>query len=225
MKRKKLKEDHFAESVEHAVVVLKSRRRLVIRVAVALVLVAGFSVFARMRVKERQVSAENLLNDGKQLLAEGRLSEAKDIFQDVGAEFPDSPLSGEALIYRAESLCRLNRMGQAGDVFRKYLSDYPNGKYRMQAQNGLGYVLEEEGELRLAIDAYSEIFKNYPEHYLCPAAMVSVGCCYEALEDLAQAKEIYEELLSRYPWSSEGFLAKSRLDILKREIARASGSS
>ena len=219
MIRKELKKDMFAEWMNGIFVSLRKRWRAVLRVFLCMLIIAGVLVLVNLRIREKELSAVQLLNKGEVLFRESKFDDAKTIFEEVRRNFPDSKAGGPALIYIGESFCRSGKLNAAEEIFREYLTKYPDGEFSPRAQEGLGYVMEERGKFMEAIDAYRKVYENYPDSYLCPQAVLDIARCYEAMKDWAQAKKTYEEILSLYPWSASAVLARAYLDVVEWEIA------
>ncbi|ESQ17265.1 MAG TPA: tol-pal system protein YbgF [Chromatiaceae bacterium] len=131
---------------------------------------------------------------------------------------PETTVGSERDAYRAAfDLLKDRDYAQAKQEFTSMLAQYPSGQF---ADNGLywlgeiGYVTK---DYAAATNHFSRLISDYPLSPKLPGAMLKLGYVYFDQQDLEQARRILTEVAKRFPETTEGRLAKGRLEQMTRE--------
>jgi len=131
---------------------------------------------------------------------------------------PETLEGGEREAYRAAfDLLKDRKYPEAKQEFTAMLAHYPQGQF---ADNGLywlgeiGYVTK---DYPAAMNHFNRLIADYPTSPKVPSAMLKLGYVYYEQQDLEQARRILTDVVKRYPDTTEGRLAKGRLEQITRE--------
>jgi tol-pal system protein YbgF len=130
---------------------------------------------------------------------------------------PETSVGGEREAYRAAfELLKDRDYPQAKQAFTSMLARYPQGQF---ADNGLywlgeiGYVTK---DYPAAMIHFNRLISDYPLSPKLPGAMLKLGYVYYDQNDLEQARNVLMSVAERFPDTTEGRLAKGRLDQITR---------
>jgi len=130
---------------------------------------------------------------------------------------PETAAGGEREAYRgAFELLKDRDYPGAKQAFTSMLARYPQGQF---ADNGLywlgeiGYVTK---DYPAAMIHFNRLISDYPLSPKLPGAMLKLGYVYYDQNELEQARKVLMSVAERFPDSSEGRLAKGRLDQITR---------
>jgi tol-pal system protein YbgF len=130
---------------------------------------------------------------------------------------PETSAGGEREAYRAAfELLKDRDYPRAKQAFTSMLARYPQGQF---ADNGLywlgeiGYVTK---DYPAAMIHFNRLISDYPLSPKLPGAMLKLGYVYYDQNDLEQARNVLMSVAERFPDTTEGRLAKGRLDQMTR---------
>ncbi|MGB5833831.1 MAG: tol-pal system protein YbgF, partial [Thiohalocapsa sp.] len=130
---------------------------------------------------------------------------------------PETTAGGEREAYRAAfDLLKDRKYPDAKKEFTSMLARYPQGQF---ADNGLywlgeiGYVTK---DYPAAMNHFNRLIADYPLSPKLPGAMLKLGYVYYDQQDLEQARRVLVEVAERFPDTTEGRLAKGRLEQITR---------
>ena len=131
---------------------------------------------------------------------------------------PETAAGGEREAYRAAfDLLKDRNYPQAKQAFTSMLARYPQGQF---ADNGF-YWLGEIGYMTkdypAAMIHFNRLIADYPLSPKLPGAMLKLGYVYQDQNDLEQARNVLTAVAERFPDTTEGRLAKGRLDQITRD--------
>jgi tol-pal system protein YbgF len=131
---------------------------------------------------------------------------------------PETSAGGEREAYRAAfELLKDRDYAKAKAAFTSMLASYPQGQF---ADNGLywlgeiGYVTKDYPS---AMIHFNRLISDYPLSPKLPGAMLKLGYVYSDQNDLEQARNMLMRVAERFPDTTEGRLAKGRLDQITRD--------
>jgi tol-pal system protein YbgF len=105
----------------------------------------------------------------------------------------------------------------AKKAFAAMLVRYPDGQF---ADNGvywlgeIGYVTK---DYAAALTHFNRLISDYPGSPKLPSAMLKLGYVYSDQQELEQARRMLEAVTERFPDTTEGRLAKGRLEQMTRD--------
>ena len=125
------------------------------------------------------------------LKAQGRLSEAEEVYRQAVKDFPDDVVACTGL---AEVLKAQGRLSEAEEVYRQAVKDFPDD---VVACTGLAEVLKAQGRLSEAEEVYRQAVEDFPEN-----AYVRNGLAYlrtmQASRGLVDQSAAFQEAVASY---------------------------
>ncbi|MDO9577169.1 MAG: tetratricopeptide repeat protein [Candidatus Cloacimonadales bacterium] len=121
---------------------------------------------------------------------EGKLDEAKKIYQQVQENYPDNVYAknGYAEILKAEG-----NLAEAKKIYEQIQEKYPND---VVARCGYAEILKAEGNIVEAKKIYEQIQEKYPNNVVAKNGYAEI---LKAEGNLVEAKKIYKEVYKRCP--------------------------
>ncbi|MEA3485834.1 MAG: tetratricopeptide repeat protein, partial [Candidatus Aerophobetes bacterium] len=209
---------------EWSVVWKKIRRRLLLYISLAAVIVAmgvAFSIFqCKMNIKaeaqfklatSRYQEAENSQSSKERL---AKYSEAKDLYEDILSRYPWCRNKKEILFYLGNCLYSLREYEQTIEILQKFSKKYKDDYFSPWAKVKLAFAYEQIGKYEEAINACEEVLKEHSDSCLAPEALLGMARCQELSKKWDEALKSYEEVLSRYPLSEQVVVAEVKIQQL-----------
>ena len=131
---------------------------------------------------------------------------------------PETTAGGEREAYRAafDSL-KARDYTAAKKEFTSMLAHYPQGQFADNACYWLGEIGYVTKDYPAALTQFNRLIADFPLSPKVPSAMLKLGYVYYEQKDLEQARRLLNEVATRFPDTTEGRLAKGRLDQMTRE--------
>jgi len=131
---------------------------------------------------------------------------------------PETTAGGEREAYRAafDSL-KARNYAAAKKEFTSMLAHYPQGQFADNACYWLGEIGYVTKDYPAALTQFNRLIADFPLSPKVPSAMLKLGYVYYEQKDLEQARRLLNEVATRFPDTTEGRLAKGRLDQITRE--------
>jgi tol-pal system protein YbgF len=148
----------------------------------------------------------------------GALGAGSDSGGTLALPSPETLEGGERDIYReAFEHLKDRNYAAAKQEFSTMLVRYPQGQF---ADNGvfwlgeIGYVTK---DYAAALTHFNRLISDYPGSPKVPSAMLKLGYIHLEQQDTVQARGMLQSVSERFPETTEGRLAKGRLEQMTRE--------
>jgi TolA-binding protein len=151
---------------------------------------------------------------------EGDPAKAKDSFEQVAKQYPQSPGAPGAYYYLG--LLTLNRATTSADLddalaqFTRVQNLYPRSDWVPRALQAMGLVHRRAGRLADAVDVSRRVSLEYPSTTAAAAGQFQVGQCLALLGEPKQAMEEFQRVRNRFPTSEWSPKALDRITALYR---------
>ena len=170
----------------------------------------------RGALTERLAAA--VYKQGEQARAAGRLREAVDHFQRVGAVAPDSPVRASAQYDAAAVLIGLKDWPRAARTLEDFRQRYPNHPLQNEISEKLAVVYSESGQWAAAAGEYEHLSALKKDPQLARAALWQAAELYEKAGARSAAAKTYERYVRQHPEPLEPAMeARFRLARMAKE--------
>lgn len=163
-------------------------RPALIALAVAVILVLGFSVVQNRRSAAEARVADALFQD---MDPDAQLSLARS--NPKAAVAPLALLNAGALFFDQAIYA------EAVEAYEQFLQAYPDHEFAPLALRGKAASLEAQGMQEEALAAYAAINADYPQNFIAVEAMLGQARTLEALARFDDARIVYEDFIAANP--------------------------
>jgi tol-pal system protein YbgF len=101
--------------------------------------------------------------------------------------------------------------------FAAMLVRYPQGQFADNGVYWLGEIGYVNKDYATALTHFNRLISDYPGSPKVPSAMLKLGYVYAEQQDLDQARKMLQAVSERFPDTTEGRLAKGRLEQMTRD--------
>jgi len=224
-RKKLLKEpDEFISTTGQVIQFVKTHRRRVFQVAVAVLIViaavAGGISYLRWQEGKAlaiQDQALQLFQEAYRASMENPAADKKDDFRKAADKFKESlsvysrGRTGQVSeLFIGHCYFSMKEYDQAQAAYAKCL----DGPFRNLALNGMAYLFEAKGDYQKALENFEKNMENRNQPYQVEA-LLGAARCYEALKQKPKALEIYEKALAQAPQSSSAEFIRWKVSELK----------
>ena len=155
--------------------------------------------------------------DRKAAAASAMLASAKsaDAYQQVIADYPNTPAAADAYLLLAEAQRKENKFTEANTTLQVFIDKNPNHELVSTAKMAMAANLESMGKNDEALSMYRQITSTYPNSFNAPLALLSQVYLLKSKNQTEEARRVCETILTRYResfWSGE---AAQELRLLK----------
>ncbi|MGR4001461.1 MAG: outer membrane protein assembly factor BamD [Alphaproteobacteria bacterium] len=134
-------------------------------------------------------AAEDLFDEGEQLMAEEAYTEAAELFNEVERQHPHSDLAPRALLLSGYALYSNQNYAEALATFQRFIDLHPGNvqiDYAYYLRSICYYEqisdIERDQEMtRLAVDALEELMQRYPESQYARDAQLKLDLAYDLM--------------------------------------------
>jgi tol-pal system protein YbgF len=131
---------------------------------------------------------------------------------------PETLEGGEQDAYRrAFELLKDRDYDAAKKELAAMLVQYPQGQYSDNGVYWLGEIGYVTKDYPAALTHFNRLVSDYPGSPKLPAAMLKLGYIYQDQQNTEQAHQMLQAVSERFPDTTEGRLAKGRLEQMTRE--------
>ena len=128
---------------------------------------------------------------GNQHLKEEEYAEARQAFEDLEANYPDSPLVVQARLGQAKAYFAQKRYGEAALEYKRFLRFHPRNPLADEAQYKLAlsyfkqrYSIDRDtAHTRRALEEFNKLISQYPDSPLLTQALEKRDVCFEELAE------------------------------------------
>jgi tol-pal system protein YbgF len=148
----------------------------------------------------------------------GALGGGGDLGGTLALPSPETLEGGEQDAYRrAFELLKDRDYDGAKKELAAMLVQYPQGQYTDNGVYWLGEIGYVTKDYPAALTHFNRLVSDYPGSPKLPAAMLKLGYIYQDQQDTEQARKMLQAVNERFPDTTEGRLAKGRLEQMSRE--------
>lgn len=179
---------------------------IVVGVLVAVVAFVGYTIWKNSQ-KAKVEAASALLSN----------SQTAPQFQEIIANYPDTPSAPLAQLSLASSYYDQNQFDLALGTFKEFGTLHANHSMAPVAELGVAQSLEALSRFDEALAAYDQFLNKHAGHYLFPSATFGKARVFEAQQKFADAKAVYEAFIAANPESSWLNRAETGLDFVGKQ--------
>lgn len=136
-------------------------------------------------------------------------------YEQVIAQYPNSPAGADAYILLAEAQCKESKFTDANKTLETFMAKYPKHELLSTAKMAMAGNLDSMGKTDEALAMYQQIASAYPNTYTAPLAMLLQIYILKAKNRNEDARRICESILTQYRTSFWAGEAMQQLRILK----------
>jgi outer membrane protein assembly factor BamD (BamD/ComL family) len=207
--------------VGHTIQFFQERRRIVLSILVALVVVAGAGAgyFWYQARQEREAQAllaktQAALRGEKPGTPRNSEDAAKG-FSEVARQFPGTSAAEESLLRLGNMQYDGGKYEDAIATFGKYLAVHTRGQFRILAGIGKAYAEEAKGDHQAAVSTLSELIATVKDDPMLGEAYSDLARFYEEAKKPEDALRVYGQIVERYPRTQWEQRALRRMATLK----------
>ena len=149
--------------------------------------------------------------------ASALLASAKsaDAYQQVIADYPNTPAAADAYILLAEAQRKEKKFTEANTTLQVFIDKNPNHELVSTAKMAMAANLESMGKNDEALSMYQQIASIYPNSFNAPLALLSQMYLLKSRNQTEEARRVCETILTRYRESFWAGEAARELRLLK----------
>jgi len=131
---------------------------------------------------------------------------------------PETTAGSEREAYReAFDLLKARDYDAARNAFNALVVSFPRGQFTDNARYWLGEIAYITRNYDDALAQFNRLMTDFPASPKVPGALLKIGYIYDEQKDTEKARTTFSQVISRFPETTEGRLAKGRLDRIARE--------
>lgn len=228
--RRALKQDRFVEATASGLGWLQIHRTSVIRIAIAIVVLAALIVTGIVIYNSRSASARNAFGQAMDIYntplrqpgqtaipgepsyatAAERAKAANPLFVDVANRYGWFEVGAHARYFSGLTYLDMGQTSQAEAALQKASDSHDSGLSAL-AKISLANVYRQTGHAGQAVDLYQQLIKNPTNTVPASAAKLQLAQLYEATSP-AQAKKLYAEIKDQDKTTAAGQIAAQKLN-------------
>ncbi len=148
---------------------------------------------------------------GEALNEQGKTTEARGVFADFLARFPNSALVPEAQLAQARTYVREQNWSAALHQFEGWLTNHANHASRPQAEFDRAWVYDQAGQETNAFRLFTNFVVQFPTHPLAPKAQNWVADYYRGQENWILAEQNYQNVFQNTNWPPSDLAYQARM--------------
>lgn len=137
-------------------------------------------------------------------------------YQKVIAEYPDTPVAGNARLLLADKQRGEGKLDEAAATLRTFTEKQPEHPLISGAWTSLAATLEAQSKPEEALGIYQRVTTQFPNTFSVPVALMAQGRLLHVQTKTEEAKRIYEQVMTRFPESQFAAEAERELRLLKK---------
>ncbi len=131
---------------------------------------------------------------------------------------PETTAGSEREAYReAFDLLKARDYDGARNAFNQLVVSFPRGQFTDNARYWLGEIAYITRDYASALAQFNRLMTDFPNSSKVPGALLKIGYIYHEQDDREKARSTLSQVIARFPATTEGRLAKGRLDRIARE--------
>jgi TolA-binding protein len=180
------------------------KTEIIAALIIVVLAIVGFGAY-RFYSDRRAASASALLASAK----------SADAYQQVIADYPNTPAAADAYILLAEAQRKEKKFTQANTTLQVFIDKHPNHELVSTAKMTMAANLESMGKNDEALSMYQQIASIYPNSFNAPLALLSQVYLLKSKTQTEEARRVCEMILTRYRESFWAGEAAQELRLLK----------
>ena len=180
------------------------KTEIIAALIIVVLAIVGFGAY-RFYSDRRAASASALLAGAK----------SADVYQQVIADYPNTPAAADAYILLAEAQRKEKKFAEANATLQVFIDKNPNHELVSTAKMAMAANLESMGKNDEALSMYQQIASTYPNSFNAPLALLSQVYLLKSKNQTEEARRVCETILTRYRESFWAGEAAQELRLLK----------
>jgi len=180
------------------------KTEIIAALIIVVLAIVGFGAY-RFYSDRRAASASALLAGAK----------SADVYQQVIADYPNTPAAADAYILVAEAQRKEKKFTEANTTLQVFIDKNPNHELVSTAKMAMAANLESMGKNDEALSIYQQIASIYPNSFNAPLALLSQMYLLKSKNQTEEARRVCETILTRYRESFWAGEAAQELRLLK----------
>jgi TolA-binding protein len=180
------------------------KTEIIAALIIVVLAIVGFGAY-RFYSDRREASASALLAGAK----------SADVYQQVIADYPNTPAAADAYILLAEAQRKEKKFTEANTTLQVFIDKNPNHELVSTAKMAMAANLESMGKNDEALSIYQQIASIYPNSFNAPLALLSQVYLLKSKNQTEEARRVCETILTRYRESFWAGEAAQELRLLK----------
>ena len=180
------------------------KTEIIAALIIVVLAIVGFGAY-RFYSDRRAASASALLAGAK----------SADVYQQVIADYPNTPAAADAYILLAEAQRKEKKFTEANTTLQVFIDKNPNHELVSTAKMAMAANLESMGKNDEALSIYQQIAPIYPNSFNAPLALLSQVYLLKSKNQTEEARRVCETILTRYRESFWAGEAAQELRLLK----------
>lgn len=157
------------------------------------------------------LSERSVLLYGEALNEQGKTAEARGVFADFLARFPNSALVPEAQLAQARTYVREQNWTAALNQYEGWLTNHASHASRPQAEFDRAWVHDQAGQETNAFRLFTNFVVQFPTHHLAPKAQNWVADYYRGQENWILAEQNYQNVFQNTNWPPSELAYQARM--------------
>ena len=180
------------------------KTEIIAALIIVVLAIVGFGAY-RFYSDRRAASASALLAGAK----------SADVYQQVIADYPNTPAAADAYILLAEAQRKEKKFTEANTTLQVFIDKNPNHELVSTAKMAMAANLESMEKNDEALSIYQQIASIYPNSFNAPLALLSQVYLLKSKNQTEEARRVCETILTRYRESFWAGEAAQELRLLK----------
>ena len=180
------------------------KTEIIAALIIVVLAIVGFGAY-RFYSDRRAASASALLAGAK----------SADVYQQVIADYPNTPAAADAYILLAEAQRKEKKFTEANTTLQVFIDKNPNHELVSTAKMAMAANLESMRKNDEALSIYQQIASIYPNSFNAPLALLSQVYLLKSKSQTEEARRVCETILTRYRESFWAGEAAQELRLLK----------
>jgi TolA-binding protein len=180
------------------------KSQIIAALIIVLLAIIGFGAY-RFYIDRRAATASALFASAK----------SADAYQQVIADYPNTPAAADAYLLLAEAQRKENKFTEANMTLQVFIDKNPNHELVSTAKMAMAANLESMGKNDEALSMYRQITSTYPNSFNAPLALLSQVYLLKAKNQTEEARRVCETILTRYRESFWAGEAAQEMRLLK----------
>jgi Uncharacterized protein conserved in bacteria len=180
------------------------KTEIIVALIIVVLAIVGFGAY-RFYSDRRAAAASAMLASAKSV----------DAYQQVIANYPNTPAAADAYILLAEAQRMEKKFTEANTTVQIFIDKNPNHELVSTAKMAMAANLQSMGKNDEALSMYQQIASTYPNSFNAPLALLSQVYLFKSKNQTEEGRRVCETILTRYRESFWAGEAAQELRLLK----------
>ncbi len=159
--------------------------------------------------------ATTLLNQGKELMQQGKYQEALPVFRQVVLVPGPATSYGEAYFYLAKTLFVLARIDESARNFEYFIDNYADNSNLHEALYLRARILYLQSEFKNAVEAFAYFIEKFPKSIFVANGYYWTGEALYSLGQFDEARKMFLSVVQNFPNGARIEAARYRLSLIE----------